>query len=292
MRAVRRTAHGPVARLGLALWCAFALCSAPTIAQDRLPIVDAHVHYSRDAWPLFPPDLALDILDAAGVPRALVSSTPDDGTLMLERADPDRVVPFLRPYRSSGELGSWYDDPTVLAYLEERLASGAYRGIGEFHLSDESSAATPVMRRIVALALERDIMLHVHSGAAPIRALLALEPRLELLWAHAGMSEPPEVVGALLDRHDRLWTELSFRASDVAPGGALDPAWHELLVRHRDRFMIGSDTYLASRWGEYGHLIDAHRAWLAQLPREVALAIAYKNAVRLFGAGGRRELQD
>jgi len=266
MRAVRRTAHGPVARLGLALWCAFALCSAPTIAQDRLPIVDAHVHYSRDAWPLFPPDLALDILDAAGVPRALVSSTPDDGTLMLERADPDRVVPFLRPYRSSGELGSWYDDPTVLAYLEERLASGAYRGIGEFHLSDESSAATPVMRRIVALALERDIMLHVHSGAAPIRALL--------------------------DRHDRLWTELSFRASDVAPGGALDPAWHELLVRHRDRFMIGSDTYLASRWGEYGHLIDAHRAWLAQLPREVALAIAYKNAVRLFGAGGRRELQD
>ena len=45
------------------------------------------------------------------------------------------------------------------------------------------------------------------------------------------MHEPPEVVGAHLDRYPRLWTELWFRAADVAPGGRLGPAWRALFER-------------------------------------------------------------
>ena len=55
------------------------------------------------------------------------------------------------------------------------------------------------------------------------------------------------------------------------------------MLRHADRFMIGSDTYLTSRWEAYGDLIAQHRAWLAQLPPETARAIAFDNAARLFG---------
>jgi len=40
------------------------------------------------------------------VPRAIVSSTPDDGTLKLYEKSPKSVVPFLRPYRTRDDMGS------------------------------------------------------------------------------------------------------------------------------------------------------------------------------------------
>jgi predicted TIM-barrel fold metal-dependent hydrolase len=63
-----------------------------------------------------------------------------------------------------------------------------------------------------------------------------------------------------------------------------------MFQKHPGRFMIGTDTYVTSRWGSYLELIEEHRAWLGQLPRDVAEKIAYRNAVSLFGAGGRSEL--
>ena len=52
-------------------------------AQDRLPIFDTHMHYSQPAWAEYPAERILEIMTAAGVPRAAVSSSPDEGTLML-----------------------------------------------------------------------------------------------------------------------------------------------------------------------------------------------------------------
>ena len=188
-------------------------------------------------------------------------------------------------------MGDWFRNPDVPGYIAERLGSGIYRGIGEFHLFDERGATTPEVKRVAAMAVERDIVLHVHSGAIPVRALFAVEPNLRILWAHAGMSAPPEEIGKMLDRYPRLWAELSFRAGDIAPDGRLDSAWRDLMLRHKDRFMIGTDTYVALRWGDYGDLIGEHRQWLAQLPRAAAEAIAYCNAARRFGAGKLQALQ-
>ncbi|MFO0995225.1 MAG: amidohydrolase family protein [Alphaproteobacteria bacterium] len=257
-----------------------------------MPIFDAHVHYSQPAWSAFPPGAVFEVFDAAGVPRALVSSTPDDGTMTLYRANAGRVVPILRPYRGTVGSGNWYNDATLADYLEGRLKSGAYRGIGEFHLSDDASAGTAVVKKVVSLAVERDIPVHVHSGAGPVRVLFSHNPKLKVLWAHAGMIEPPEVVAALLEQYPQLTTEVSFRTGEIAPGGTLSPAWRALFLRHKDRILIGSDTYVTARWEGYRGIIEDHRAWLAQLPREVAEAIAYKNAVRLFGAGDRKELSN
>src|SRR5260221_14480467 len=92
---------------------------APAAAQ--LPIFDAHVHYSRPDWDVYSPERALSILTAAGVRRAIVSSTPDDGTLKLYEKAPRTVVPFLRPYRTRDDMGKWHSDPGVQAYVEERL---------------------------------------------------------------------------------------------------------------------------------------------------------------------------
>src|SRR6516225_11798287 len=86
----------------------------------ELPIFDAHVHYSRPDWDVYTPERALSILTAAGVRRAIVSSTPDDGTLKLYEKAPKTIVPFLRPYRTRDDMGSWHSDPAVQAYVEER----------------------------------------------------------------------------------------------------------------------------------------------------------------------------
>ena len=274
-----------IAAVGVALT---ALAAVAANAQPGLPIFDAHVHYSQPAWQEYPPDAVDQLLKRASVPRALVSSTPDDGTLTLHRRDADRYVPMLRPYREGVGSSNWFQDPNLAAYLEGRLNAGLYRGIGEFHLFDTRHVDTPQVRKVVELAVSRDIFVHIHSGEAPVRALLALDRRLKVLWAHAGMSEPPEVVGALLDASPAVWTELSFRADSIAPAGKLDDAWRALFARHRDRFMIGTDTYVTPRWGQYVDLVDQHRNWLGQLPPEIAHDIAWRNATRLFGAGNAR----
>ena len=72
---------------------------APADQSTDFPIFDTHLHYSQDAWGLFSPQDIISLMDQAGVYRALLSSTPDDGTLQLFQFAPGRIVPVLRPYR-------------------------------------------------------------------------------------------------------------------------------------------------------------------------------------------------
>jgi hypothetical protein len=253
---------------------------APAAAQ--FPLFDAHIHYSRPDWDAYTPERVLSILGAAGVRRAIVSSTPDDGTLKLYEKAPKGIVPFLRPYRTRDDMGSWHNDAGVAAYVEERLKRGIYRGIGEFHLS-AADAGAPVVKRVAELAADRDLFLQAHVDDTAIEKLLTLYPKVRFLWAHAGMSASAARVGRLLERYPKLWVELSLR-TDVAPGGMLDPEWQTVLVKDPDRFMVGTDTWVTSRWEI---VRDNHRdvqRWLGQLPREVAEAIAWKNGERLFPA--------
>ncbi|MGH7266353.1 MAG: amidohydrolase family protein [Candidatus Rokuibacteriota bacterium] len=259
---------------------ALFLMTVPVAATaEDLSIVDTHVHYSQSAWDAHAPHEALALLDRGGVRRAFVSSTPDEGTLRLYDAAPDRVVPVLRPYRAPGQLGAWHEDASVPAYLETRLRRGIYRGIGEFHLYG-AAAASPVVREIAALARRDGLFLHCHCDAEAMALLLGLEPGVRMLWAHAGMWSGPDVVGRLLDAHPRLHVELALR-SDVAPSGRLDAEWRALFLRHSDRFMVGTDTWTPSRWPELPAVQAWVRRWLADLPPDVARRIAHENAERL-----------
>lgn len=258
---------------------AFAAGAAP--AADEPPLFDAHIHYNADAQGTYTPEKLIAILDRAGVERVLVSSTPNDGTIALQRRYPGRVVAELRPYRQPGDSGSWHRDPDVVPFLEQEVKRGIYRAIGEFHLHS-GQIGTPVVKRVVALARERGIPLHAHSDDGAIRELFVIEPTAKILWAHAGLSARPETIGSLLERHSTLWVELSLRSDDIAPGGRLDPQWRELFLRFPDRFLVGTDTWTTSRWEEVESESRVARAWLAQLPRDVVEKIAFRNGARLF----------
>lgn len=250
-------------------------------AQAPLPIFDAHLHYSHDAWDRLPPSAAVALMRQAGLKAAMVSSSSDDGTQMLHAAAPDLVLPVLRPYRSRGEIGSWMHDASVIPHLEARLAKHRYVAIGEYHVYG-ADADTPVVRRVVELARQHRLYLHSHSDADAIERQFRQDPQARILWAHAGFDRP-ERVREMLRRHPNLWCDLAFR-SDHASGGRVDPAWREAFLEFPDRFLVGTDTFTPERW----HYVVEHarwsREWLADLPPAVAEQIAWKNGERLFGA--------
>ena len=104
---------------------------ATAVAADEkkvsdLAIFDAHIHYSHDVWQAIPPADAIRRLREAGVERALVSSSSDEGTQRLYQADPAFVVPSLRPYRKRGTIDSW---------IAWTLSEGA------LHVSDQTNAS-------------------------------------------------------------------------------------------------------------------------------------------------------
>jgi hypothetical protein len=123
-----------------------ALLAVATAAKaEDMPIFDAHLHYSHDAWEVVPPKAVIELLKKGGIRRAMVSSSNNEGTRMLQEVAPDMIVPELRPYRSRGELGTWAKDATVIPFLEGLLAKRKYVAIGEFHIYGDD-ADMPNMR--------------------------------------------------------------------------------------------------------------------------------------------------
>ena len=181
----------------------------------------------------------------------------------------------------SGEIGTWFRDPTVIPYLEGLLARNRYAAIGEFHLYG-ADADLPVPRRMVELAKKHGLWLHAHSDIDAVERLLRQWPQARILWAHSGF-ERPEKVREMLRRHPNLWCDLAFR-TDHARGGKVEPEWRAAFLEFPDRFMVGTDSFTPERWHYIGEHASWSRQWLADLPKDVAERIAWKNGETLFGS--------
>lgn len=260
----------PLALLAVALW----------EPEREPPIFDAQVHYNEESWERVSVNAILNTAKSMNVPWLLVGSLPNGGTQRLYHGDPDQVIPMLVPYRTREERDTWFDDPKTLAYIRSELGRMPYRGFGEFFLF-AGQADTPVVRAMVELARQRRMVLHARSDPATIRDLFALGPELRILWAHGGMFVSPAEIGELLGRYPRLWVEISHRG-DVAPRGKLNPEWREIMLRHPDRFLLGSGTYTTEYWYQFRYYFDKYRAWLKTLSPGVAEQIAFRNGLELF----------
>lgn len=253
-------------------------------AVKDLPIFDAHVHYKEPAWGPYPVKTVIELMDRNGVAMALVSSTPDEGTIMLWDYAPGRIVPELRPYHGDVGSSNWTKAPDMEAYLAKRLEKYPHEGIGEFHIHSLDVSDAPLFRKVIAMAKARDIYLHVHSGPEPIRWLYGLDRDVKIIWAHAGLGEEAGVVYDLMAEFPELLADTSLREYAIlGAGDEIDPDWMKIIIAFQDRLMVGSDTWVNSQWASYSEIIDTNRRWLSKLPREVAEKIAYKNAERLFG---------
>ena len=176
----------------------------------------------------------------------------------------------------------------VQSELARGTASGPYRGLGEFHLYDSANANAPVARKLIVLAEQKKLAVLAHVDDTAIDLLMAHAPSkgqsLRLIWAHTGIGGPPVArVQALLERYPLLMGELSYRPGLTCEGGMLCPEWRTLILKHPDRFVVGSDTWVNQRWSAYDEIMGGYRRWLGELPPEVAQRIAWGNAAALFG---------
>jgi hypothetical protein len=284
------------------LMCAVAAAASSQGTPYAGPLFDAHLHYNVEAQTPHPLADVLARMQGSGVRAVVANSRPNDGTRTLAQARTETqaagvtVVPFVRLYRNRDDYGSWFKDETiydmVLAELARGTAAGPYRGIGEFHLYDSANAAGPVAKKLMALAEARKLVVLAHVDDAAIDGLMAPTPSggkaVRLIWAHTGIGGAPvERVRALLQKYPLLMGELSYRPGLTCANNAgavqLCPQWRALMTEFPDRFMIGSDTWVNQRWQYYGDTMAEYRAWLGDLPPDVARKIAWDNGAKLFG---------
>lgn len=275
---------------------------AALAADYRGPLFDAHLHYNTEAWNgqagPHPLSDVLARMQRAGVRAIVANSRPNDGTRALAEARAETaaagvtVVPFIRLYRNRADYDSWFRDETiydmVLTELARGTAAGPYRGLGEFHLYDSANANGPVARKLMALAEEKNLVVLAHVDDVAIERLMAATPskgqKVRLIWAHTGIGGTPvERVAALLAAYPGLMGELSYRPGLTCEDGRLCPEWRALMRRYPERFLLGSDTWVNPRWQYYEATMAGYRAWLGELPAEVARRIAWENGAALFG---------
>jgi hypothetical protein len=264
-------------------WLLALVVPAASVAAE-LPIFDAHLHYNAEATARYPVERALEVLRKNGVTGILANSRPNEGTRALyeAKAGDIRVVPFIRPYVVRDDIQTWFKDPKIYALIEAELKRGYYRGIGEFHLNGADAGGAQV-KRIVDLAVARNFFIHAHSDDEAIERLFAHNPKARVIWAHTGFGTAPAKLEQYFQRYPGLRGELSYRYGITGSDGRLTPEWDLLFRKYPDRFLLGSDTWITERWDAYGQIMTGYRAWLSQLPRDVAEKIAFRNAEGLFG---------
>ena len=178
-------------------------------AVNALPIFDAHVHYKEPAWDAYPVESIIELMDRNGVAMALVSSTPDEGTIRLWEYAPRRIVPELRPYHGAIGSSNWTKALGIEDYLSDRLDTYPHEGIGEFHIHQMDRLDEPLFREVIRMARERDIFLHVHSGALNPeweRIIFAFPDRLMVgsdTWVNGQWDDYDDIISS-----NRAWLSL------------------------------------------------------------------------------------
>ena len=237
-----------------------------------------------------PPKEAVAILRKAGLKRALVSSSGDDGTQRLRGrgAGADRAVAAPLPHRAARSAAGC----ATTASSPSSKSGCATRAMPR-SASSTSTAPMPSCRCRGAwwqLAKQHELVLHAHSDADAIERLFKQDPQARILWAHSGF-ERPEKVAELLRKHKNLWCDLAFR-SEHGSGGKVPAEWRALFTEFPDRFMVGTDTFTPERW----YYVVEHAQLVARLAgRPAATAgrthrLAQRRGAVLVLEGGRRAM--
>jgi hypothetical protein len=273
--------------ISLAALLASLLCLPTTSAAYDGPLFDAHLHYNPAHADTVAPERIGPTLAETGITRAVILARDDALMETVTRAAPGVLLPFLDVYRSPATKDNWMHDADlperIRAHLDRGLETGAWRGIGELHLMADDRHS-PVFAALLGLAHERGIPVMIHGDPAVIDRAYEIEPEAVILWAHAGTFPYPPLIRDYLNRYPNLHADLSMRSERLNAEGLMPLDWQDLLIEHADRFLVGVDSFSAARWREIGHHAAEIRAWLAQLPPDVAERIAFGNAERLFAA--------
>lgn len=135
----------------------------------------------------------------------------------------------------------------------------------------------------------------LEANAEAFKRFLAHNPKATIIWSHVGfeplLNRHPKRVAAMLDAFPNLYMSFRLNRGSGSPAAAIGPdglpkaSWLELVQRHPDRFMLGSDSFYdrdgISRGSSETGLSNL-RQLIDALPEPARSAVARDNALRLY----------
>lgn len=263
--------------------------------------MDAHVHLNDEG-------LHLELMRRFGAQRAVVfwgRNSDNESIAEAVARHPDLFIGFasISPERRAYRRAWDADDATLLKSLDELLASGRFKGIGEISAVHFASPGLPeadydpmgpMMRGIMALARRHRVPVLVHVEVTRLKELAVLLETFHdvpVIWAHGGYT-PLFIARRMLERHPNLYYDLSARTWPRHPrspdytilrdGREVWPEWLELIAAKSERFVIGTDASHRSRESEVMKF-ESVQAFLRQLSPAVRERVARTNLLRLLG---------
>jgi hypothetical protein len=243
--------------------------------------------------------------------------------VMIQTSAPDTVTDNVKKaFRTRAEqivaAGAVVFGEIALHHLSLRLMSPQ-------HPYEWTPPDHPLLMLLADIAAEKNIPMDLHLDLVPedmnlpdrpvfnptnptlLKANMAAFERLlahnrgaRIVWAHAGTdplgTRTPQIQRELLSRNPNLFMSLRLGGAAPAPFVALGPDkklkpfWLALLRDFPDRFVIGTDFFhspmgTGSQRGPSEETLENYRTTLAQMPPELAEAIAHGNAEKIYRLG-------
>ena len=269
---------------------------------ELVPFVDGHVHLNDEA-------MQLEMMRRFGAKQAVVfwgRNSTNESIAESGRRHPDIFIPFasISPERTAYRKAWDVHDATLLRTLDEVLASGRFKGIGEIstaHFPSPGFSETdydpmgPMMNGILTLARKYRVPVLVHIESTRMGELSKLLEKFRdvpVIWAHGGYT-PLFIARRMLERHPNLYYELSARTWPRHPrspdytilrdGENVWPEWLTLIEAKSDRFIVGTDASHRSRESEVMKFSSV-QAFLRQLSPVTQDRVARTNLLNLVNA--------
>jgi hypothetical protein len=106
-------------------------------------LFDAYLHYNLEDAARFTPETIIAQLRANHVRAALVTSRLSKQVLQLHAQAPKVILPMLGVYRTAAHKTTWMYEVGLPERVEQALAEGPWRAVGELHLCACARGAVP-----------------------------------------------------------------------------------------------------------------------------------------------------
>ena len=217
---------------------------------------------------------------------------------------------FVKVFFQQGESGLLNpNDPDfvqLFSQAEQEFKSGKAYGFGEIHgnnrrshgprnerFARKISLKSPVISRMfeVANRYEKFIQLHIEGEDDTLRELseqMALYPKALVILSHCLPYSGPNTLRELFRNHKNLLCEVSaggpvHKVARIFNNSGISQRYETLIREFPDRFLLGTDPCCGLDH-LYDEMISELRLYfLANLPKDVAEKIAYKNVIDLLG---------
>jgi predicted TIM-barrel fold metal-dependent hydrolase len=235
----------------------------------------------------------------------------------LPAADQKRFDPMITGFNPADMYAAEHIKRVLLTF------PGVFSGIGEFTIHKEfvsskvagekASLTNPALDAILEFAGEAGLAVILHNDvdqpfakpgqelyqAAQLGALLRRHPRTSVIWAHCGLGRivrPVEEQLAMVERAlrdpalahvaiDISWDEV---AKYVVATPQTVQAVADVINRHPDRFLFGTDEVAPTAQAPYLKVYNLYAPLFAKLTPEASLKLRKGNYERIFDEARRK----